>query len=904
MADGVCLSGSSIDLLKVEQKNPAAAGGYDLVASYTYNAQHRPLTTTDSAGQTTTATYNGNGQIATITTPARAGITENRTTTYTYDTATGYLQNVAGPVSGATVSFTYDGYGRPRTTTDPSGYVVTYDYDSLDRVTKTSYPDNTYEQMVYNRLDPEQRRDRLGRWSHVFYDALRRPTSSRDAAGRTVTREWCNCGSLDRMIDGKTNVISWERDLQGRVTKEKRPDNTFTQFTYENTTSRLKQQLDRKSQTKDFTYFLDDRLKQVIYGNAQYATPTVSYTYDPNYARRATLSDGTGLTTWNYNPITVPPSLGAARLGSISGPVGSSTYTMSLTYDERGRATGRSIGGASITESLDALGRLASQTDPLGAFIYTHVGATGRLSSVAYPNSQVMSFVYFDTLGDNRLQEIKHLDPGQSILSKFNYTYDAMGNAKTWSQQAGAGAAKLYTLSYDNVGQVQSAVISGVTPLPVPSRFAYAYDNGGNRTAEQLDDAVTGATYNELNELKSTQPGGALLFRGSVNEPATVSVGGSAAAVAADNTFRGTAVVPSGTGTVVVSATDPSGNTRSNTYQVTASGASRTLIYDLNGNLTNDGSRTYEWDAENRLVGVNQGNQRSEFTYNGLNQRIRIVEKLSGAVTGDKRFVWCGLRPCQERDATGATVTRDFYRHGFLDGTTKYFTTVDHLGSTREITNLSGALVARYDYDPYGRMTTVSGSYSAPFGFTGHYVHGTTGLVLPLYRAYAADLGRWTSEDPAGRVDGPNFFAYVRGNPVSLVDPTGEMTANQTACYGNWILVGGIIGGVLGASAGTVVTVGTAGIAVPAIPGGWMGGMAGGAAAGAGMAALVCAPPPAMICPLPWTRLPPPWPPEEEERCQRARSECNAECSDELGLPGFNFDKCRRDCMIRKGCGF
>ncbi len=658
---------NGIDLLEVRQVN---GQNTELLQSFTYNTQHRPLTVTDAAGQTTTYTYNAAGQVLTVTTPPRAGITENRTTTFTYDT-NGYLQSALGPAAGATVGLTYDGYGRVRTWTDQSGHTLTYDYDALDRTTKITHPDGTYEETVYNRLDPEKQRDRLGRWSQTFYDALRRPVAMRDPLGRTTTQQWCSCGSLDKVIDGNNNATTWERDLQGRITKETRADASFTQFVYENTTSRLKQRIDRKNQTTTYSYFLDDSLQQTVYTNAQNPTPTVSYTYDPVYPRKATMTDGTGTTTWSYNPITTTPSLGAGLLASASGPVGSSTYTTTFAYDELTRVTSRSVDGAAATASYDALGRVSSETDPLGAVSYTYVGATSRLSSVSLPNGQTTSFLYFDSLGDNRLQEIKHLDPGAAILSKFNYTYDAAGNIKTWSQQAGTNPAKLYAFDYDGARQLTRAVISGVTPLPVPSRFGYGYDNAGNRTAEQLDDAVTGATYDNMNHLVSTQAGGTLAFRGSVNELATVTVGGKPAQVAGDNSFQGTATVPSGTSNVVVAATDPSGNVRTNAYQLSQSGTPKALSYDLDGNLTNDETRSYEWDAENRLTAVNQGMNRSEFTYDGHGRRVRIVEKVNGTPTSDKRYVWCGIKPCQERDASGATVTKAFYRHGIMDGSIK-----------------------------------------------------------------------------------------------------------------------------------------------------------------------------------------------------------------------------------------
>jgi YD repeat-containing protein len=69
---------NDIDLLRVKQKNPGSPGGYDLLASFTYNAQHRPLTTTDASGQTTTYTWSSQGQILTLATPPRTPAFELR----------------------------------------------------------------------------------------------------------------------------------------------------------------------------------------------------------------------------------------------------------------------------------------------------------------------------------------------------------------------------------------------------------------------------------------------------------------------------------------------------------------------------------------------------------------------------------------------------------------------------------------------------------------------------------------------------------------------------------------------------------------------------------------------------------------------------------------------------------
>ena len=769
--DADCATGTGIDLLKFEQKND---GTYDLISSSTYNTQHRILTSTDASGQTTTYTYNADGQIATITTPARAGITENRTTTYTYDT-NGYLHNVAGPFAGAPTAFTYDGYGRVRTTTDVDGYSTTTDYDALNRPTRVTYPDGTFDETVYFRLDPHERRDRLGRTTHIFYDALRRPVALRDPLGRTTTQQWCTCGSLDQIVDAAGRATTWERDLQSRLTKESRADGTSTSYVYDNTTSRIHSITDEKLQTKTYTYALDGDVTAVNYTNAQVATPNVSITYDPFYRRLAMMTDGTGTRTYTYNPVTIPPTVGALLLASADGPFASDTVT--YTYDELGRVVGRQVNGSANTmaSTYDALGRKETESNLLGTFQYAYDGGTKRISTLTYPNGQTSTYSYFGNTGDHRLQEIWHKRTDSSTLSKFDYTYDLVGNVKTWSQQQNSGPAKVFTLGYDLDDELTTASISGVTPPPVPSRFAYAYDKAGNRIADQQDDGVIGATYNVRNQLVSQQPGGALLFRGTVSEPATVNAAGVAAQVTVDNQFAASVPVPSGTTNVSITATDPSGNVRTNTYQLTQSGSTKSFTHDTAGNLTNDGTRTFEWDAENRLIRVLSG--ASELVRFGYDGEGRRVQKIAGGVTHS--YIYDdGMHVAEERLSTGGTIryfhgpaTDDWLARQEADGSATYFV-ADHLGSIVQQTNAAGQVTLARSYDLWGNLDPTSAAASGP-AFTGRDWDAEISLGHYRARYYDGRMGNFVSEDPVDFGDGKSRYAYVQNNPVRLVDPSG-----------------------------------------------------------------------------------------------------------------------------------
>jgi len=369
---------------------------------------------------------------------------------------------------------------------------------------------------------------------------------------------------------------------------------------------------------------------------------------------------------------------------------------------------------------------------------------------------------------DQRLAQIQNLASGGANISTFGYAYNAAGLITSWSKQVGTGSTLTSTFLYDTADQLISATLP--SDSAVASR-AYAYDQAGNRTREQVDVTTSAFSFNTVNQLTAQSAGGDLAFTGTVNEPATLTVGGNAATVDAAGLWVGRAAVTIGANSIPLVATDLNGNVTSKTISVTvAGGTARTLTYDLNGNLTDNGAgQTYAWDAANRLISITQGSNVTAFVYNGLGQRVQ--EKLNGTVI--KQWVWNGgAQPAEERDGSNA-VTKRFYGLGEQIGGVAYFFTADHLGSIREMVDSAGLIRARYDYDPYGRITKVSGDLEADFGFTGFYRHQASGLNLTLYRAYDPELGRWLSRDPIGEDGGINLYAYVRNDPMNSVDPLG-----------------------------------------------------------------------------------------------------------------------------------
>lgn len=734
---------NQVDLLEVRQRT---ATSNELQRKFTYNALHEPLTDTDAAGQVTTYTYNASGQILT------SRNARNEVTTYAYGgtVPSGCLASITSPpfngVSAVT-RFTYDSFKRVRTVTDSDNYTVTTDYDNLDRKIKVSYPDTTFEQFRYTdnvtgamTLDLTGSRDRRGLWTYRHYNGNQQMDSITDPANRTTQYEWCTCGALASITDPKNQTTAFNRDIQGRVYQKVFQDGTTIDYLYEgqtepNTagaTSRLQSTTDAKSQRTNYLYFADDTIRQTTYTNLAGQpltppTPGVTYTYDPHYRRAATMVDGIGTTTYAYHPVTVPPALGAGQLASTDAPLANDTTT--FAYDQLGRVTSRSINGAANSETwtFDSLGRVSTDVNKLGSFTNSYVGVTSRLSKIAYPGGASANFVYFPNAQDKRLQQIKNLNDDKhekkQLISQFDYTYDVEGQITSWTRNLPNLPVVLRAdFGYDNADQLTSAPLKNASNNNVLVPFNYGYDPAGNRTSETIGTTTTTSAPNNVNQITSQ-----------------------------------------------------------------SGGVNRTLTYDLNGNITSDGgTRTFEWDAANRLVAINYTGQtsRSEFSYDGLNRIAKIVEKTGATINSTRKFVWNGQEKCEFRDTNDA-VTWRIYPQGQHNGTTAYFFTRDHLGSVREMFSGGGTVVARYEYDPFGRSTTITGTTPTDFSFTGLYRHARSNLDLATYRAYDPDLGRWLNRDPIEEEGGLNLYAYVSGDPTNAIDPSGQGAVKEA--YNYWL---------------------------------------------------------------------------------------------------------------------
>ncbi|NZA26116.1 hypothetical protein H0E84_06935 [Luteimonas sp. SJ-92] len=107
--------------------------------------------------------------------------------------------------------------------------------------------------------------------------------------------------------------------------------------------------------------------------------------------------------------------------------------------------------------------------------------------------------------------------------------------------------------------------------------------------------------------------------------------------------------------------------------------------------------------------------------------------------------------------------------------TVRYIHT-DALGSVVAVTDTSGAVIERREYEPYGAQ--LSPAVADGPGYTGHVQDAATGLTYMQQRYYDPGIGVFLSVDPVTALGNPvgqfHRYRYANGNPYSFIDPDGR----------------------------------------------------------------------------------------------------------------------------------
>ena len=341
----------------------------------------------------------------------------------------------------------------------------------------------------------------------------------------------------------------------------------------------------------------------------------------------------------------------------------------------------------------------------------------------------------------------------------------------TYSSSTSGGATETITLGYNSQGNTV-AVVGGTKTTGDVLTITTSNASLGGGTSNSSYTVQSGDT------LVSIAAGLSAAINANTNlQTLGVSATSSAEAeLAYATTFSANPSLPAGSSTAAVAATDGANNTKTDLHQNhVGSPSSQSLTFDLNGNMTSDGTNTYKWDAANRLIEIDYpgSNNRTEFTFDCFGQCVKQIEIVGSSTISTKQFVWYGDRRCEERDNAGGLVSQ-FYRYGQKTaGATFFFERSGGCNNIVCVSDSTGALLTSIRYDSYGRHALSAGSLVTDFGFAGYYFHPRSRLSLTRFRAYSPELGRFLSHDPLEVEATFIFFGYAGNNPVCFVDPLG-----------------------------------------------------------------------------------------------------------------------------------
>ena len=148
----------------------------------------------------------------------------------------------------------------------------------------------------------------------------------------------------------------------------------------------------------------------------------------------------------------------------------------------------------------------------------------------------------------------------------------------------------------------------------------------------------------------------------------------------------------------------------------------------------------------------------------GLNGQLNSLESAGGIG---------GLLAVDQAEVGGGTAA------GGVDAVTYYFA-CDANGNIGQVidwtkTTAGDAIVAHYDYDSYGNVVQVTGSYASenPWRFSTKWFDDETGLGYWGYRYYDPIVGRWLSRDPLEEDGGLLLYVYCGNSPMPCWDPLG-----------------------------------------------------------------------------------------------------------------------------------
>ncbi|MCP4841740.1 MAG: RHS repeat-associated core domain-containing protein, partial [Halieaceae bacterium] len=423
--------------------------------------------------------------------------------------------------------------------------------------------------------------------------------------------------------------------------------------------------------------------------------------------------------------------------GNRTGANDRSSSTQGWSFDNRHRLIQVIDAAANrIDYQYDVAGNKTQQTTtPAGgsAIVTTYAyDALNRLQSVTDSSNQVTSYAY-DANGNrasvtypngnvtsyvydvnNRLTGQTTEDSLSTVIADYQYTLDPSGH-RLQIDELGRGTSYTYDASYKLLSEAITDAVNG------NHNASYLYDNVGNRTDSTINGVQTLYTYDDNDRL--LQQGGEVFTYDNNGNTLSKTIDG----------FQ-------------------------STYGYDAKNLVSSALINNGGVVTNAG---YQYDVDGIRIQKTEDSNTVDYLIDPNHDNAQVIRETDSTSLINIDYLYGDDLIRQSQSATGD-------RYYLYDG----------LGSTRLLSDGTGAVTDTYDYEAFGSVLNQTGATENSYRFTGEQYDSALDNYYLRARFYDPNSVRFTQMDSwRGKSCEPtsqNKYIYAHSNPTSFIDPSGH----------------------------------------------------------------------------------------------------------------------------------
>ena len=549
------------------------------------------------------------------------------------------------------------------------------------------------------------------------YDTRGRLTATTTGA-RTLSIAYDTNGNIDYLVTSDNKTFDYSYDVMGRLKAELRPDGTIVAYDYDSS-GNMTVLTNPKSIGNTFNYTANDQRKIWL-------TPmsgSYLYSYDKERKLKTIQFPSGKMITNTYSK---------GLLTSTITPEGITTFEYGcsslLSKAIRGIESIAFTYDGSLLKT-DTRSGLLNQTISYGYnndFRLSAINYAGINQSFGYDNDGLLTTAGNFTITRNAQNGLP-VSVSDSIFTNTR-TFSGYGELDANAYSIGAVNKYSYNLTRDLAGRITQRVedIGGEMIT-----WDYQYD-----------------TLGKLVEVKKNS---------SISESYTYDGNGNRL------TDNSRTYSYSTEDNIITAGTD--------TYQFNVDGF-------LTSRMTSSGTTAYNYSSRGELLSVTLPNGTVVYYDNDPFGR-RTSKKINGVVT--EKYLWeDAITLLAVYDGSNNLISRFNYADSRMPASMTYagityYLAYDQVDSLKVVTDTTGNVVKRIDYDSFGNVLSDSNPiFTVPFGFAGGLQDKDTGLVRFGLRDYDPAIGKWTAKDPIDFAGGDtNLFNYTDSDPVNWIDPWG-----------------------------------------------------------------------------------------------------------------------------------